>query len=203
MIAVVDVIVLTLMPMTVIAMFVMRNLMAVVALGGIYILLAIAFRSYAPPLLFMMAIPFVYAGAVFGHLLFDMPFALFSFFGVVAAAGVVINDNLVLIDRINQIRSEMDAKASISSAVIQAAVARFRPILLTSVTTFVGLLPIISERSAQSEYLKPLTLSLGFGVAFASFVPLILVPCLYLVVDDARDWLQQKRAGLTARSADA
>jgi multidrug efflux pump subunit AcrB len=118
---------------------------------------------------------------------------MFSFMGVVAAAGVVINDNLVLIDRINQVREELGEQVEISQAVIQAAVSRFRPILLTSFTTFVGLLPIMSERSAQSEYLKPMTLSLGFGVAFASFVTLILVPCLYLIVEDARAGIQRFR----------
>jgi multidrug efflux pump subunit AcrB len=109
---------------------------------------------------------------------------------VVAASGVVINDNLVLIDRINQVREK---EPDIAKAVIQAVVSRFRPILLTSFTTFIGLLPIMSERSAQSEYLKPMTLSLGFGVAFASFVTLILVPCLYLIVEDGRAWVQSKR----------
>ena len=176
------------------------TLMAFLCIFG---LIAIAFRSYIQPAIVMSAVPFGLLGAIVGHLLFGVTMSMFSFMGVVAAAGVVINDNLVLIDRINQLRSEMGAKADMSRAVIDAAVTRFRPILLTSVTTFVGLLPIMSERSAQSEYLKPMTLSLGFGVAFASFVTLILVPCLYLVVEDAREWLQQKRARLTAKSADA
>jgi len=131
---------------------------------------------------------------------------MFSFMGVVAAAGVVINDNLVLIDRINQVREEMQEKAAgqvvdMSQAVIQAAVSRFRPILLTSCTTFIGLLPIMFERSSQSEYLKPMTLSLGFGVAFASFVTLILVPCLYLIVEDARAAIQRKRQRFGSEAA--
>jgi multidrug efflux pump subunit AcrB len=109
---------------------------------------------------------------------------------------VVINDNLVLIDRINQVREEAGEKLTLAQAVIQAAVTRFRPILLTSFTTFIGLLPIMSERSAQSEYLKPMTLSLGFGVAFASFVTLILVPCMYLIVEDCRDWFRRKGSRL-------
>jgi multidrug efflux pump subunit AcrB len=135
-------------------------------------------------------VPFGLLGAIIGHLLFGATMSMFSFMGVVAASGVVINDNLVLIDRINQVREE---QPDIAKAVIHAAVSRFRPILLTSFTTFVGLLPIMSERSAQSEYLKPMTLSLGFGVAFASFVTLILVPCLYLIVEDVRAWIQHKR----------
>jgi multidrug efflux pump subunit AcrB len=156
-------------------------------------LIAIAFRSYIQPAIVMSAVPFGLLGAIIGHLLFGVTMSMFSFMGVVAAAGVVINDNLVLIDRINQVREELGEQVEISQAVIQAAVSRFRPILLTSFTTFVGLLPIMSERSAQSEYLKPMTLSLGFGVAFASFVTLILVPCLYLIVEDARAGIQRFR----------
>ena len=163
------------------------TLMAFLAIFG---LIAIAFRSYIQPAIVMSAVPFGLLGAIIGHLLFGTTMSMFSFMGVVAASGVVINDNLVLIDRINQVREE---QPDIAKAVIQAAVSRFRPILLTSFTTFVGLLPIMSERSAQSEYLKPMTLSLGFGVAFASFVTLILVPCLYLIVEDARAWVQRKR----------
>jgi len=149
----------------------------------IFGLIAIAFRSYIQPALVMSAVPFGLLGAVVGHLVFGVTMSMFSFMGVVAAAGVVINDNLVLIDRINQLR---DQHGEIGRAVIEAAVSRFRPILLTSVTTFVGLLPIMLERSSQSEYLKPMTLSLGFGVFFASFVTLIMVPCLYLIVEDGR-----------------
>jgi multidrug efflux pump subunit AcrB len=156
-------------------------------------LIAIAFRSYIQPAIVMSAVPFGLLGAVIGHLVFGVTMSMFSFMGVVAAAGVVINDNLVLIDRINQVREELGEQVDMSQAVIQAAVSRFRPILLTSVTTFVGLLPIMSERSAQSEYLKPMTLSLGFGVAFASFVTLILVPCLYLIVEDGRIRVQRLR----------
>jgi multidrug efflux pump subunit AcrB len=153
-------------------------------------LIAIAFRSYIQPAIVMSAVPFGLLGAIVGHLVFGVTMSMFSFMGVVAAAGVVINDNLVLIDRINQVREE---QPDISRAVIEAVVSRFRPILLTSLTTFVGLLPIMFERSSQSEYLKPMTLSLGFGVAFASFVTLLLVPCLYLIVEDARAWIQKKR----------
>jgi len=156
-------------------------------------LIAIAFRSYIQPAIVMSAVPFGLLGAIIGHLLFGVTMSMFSFMGVVAAAGVVINDNLVLIDRINQVREELGEQAKIGHAVVRAAVSRFRPILLTSFTTFVGLLPIMSESSAQSEYLKPMTLSLGFGVAFASFVTLILVPCLYLIVEDARAGVQRLR----------
>jgi multidrug efflux pump subunit AcrB len=157
-------------------------------------LIAIAFRSYIKPAIVMSAVPFGLLGAIVGHLAFGVTMSMFSFMGVVAAAGVVINDNLVLIDRINQVREEC---ARIETAVIEAAVSRFRPILLTSFTTFVGLLPIMSERSSQSEYLKPMTLSLGFGVAFASVVTLIMVPCLYVVVEDARAKFGRKPASVS------
>jgi multidrug efflux pump subunit AcrB len=161
--------------------------LTLMALLGTFGLIAIAFRSYIQPAIVMSAIPFGLLGAIVGHLVFGVTMSMFSFMGVVAAAGVVINDNLVLIDRINQVREE---QKDIAVAVVAAAVSRFRPILLTSVTTFVGLLPIMSERSAQSEYLKPMTLSLGFGVFFAAFVTLLMVPCLYLAVEDARAWLR-------------
>ena len=156
-------------------------------------LIAIAFRSYIQPAIVMSAVPFGLLGAIVGHLAFGVTMSMFSFMGVVAAAGVVINDNLVLIDRINQVREEY---ARIETAVIDAAVSRFRPILLTSFTTFVGLLPIMSERSSQSEYLKPMTLSLGFGVAFASVVTLIMVPCLYVIVEDVRAKFGRKPASV-------
>lgn len=156
-----------------------------------FALIAIAFRSYIQPAIVMSAVPFGLLGAIIGHLLFGVTMSMFSFMGVVAAAGVVINDNLVLIDRINQLRQEADADCDLNQLVVHAAVTRFRPILLTSFTTFIGLLPIMSESSAQSEYLKPMTLSLGFGVAFATFVTLILVPGLYLIVEDARAGVQR------------
>ena len=161
-------------------------------------LIAIAFRSYIQPAIVMSAVPFGLLGAILGHLVFGVTMSMFSFMGVVAAAGVVINDNLVLIDRINQVREE---QSDIARAVIEAAVSRFRPILLTSFTTFVGLLPIMAERSSQSEYLKPMTLSLGFGVFFASFVTLIMVPCLYLVVEDVRARFRRWRGEAVAEAA--
>lgn len=155
-------------------------------------LIAIAFRSYIQPAIVMSAVPFGVLGAIIGHLVFGVTMSMFSFMGVVAAAGVVINDNLVLIDRINH---EREDRPDVRESVIAAAVTRFRPILLTSITTFVGLLPIMSERSSQSEYLKPMTLSLGFGVAFASFVTLLLVPCLYLIVEDLKGLLRRRAPG--------
>ena len=143
-----------------------------------YILLAIAFQSYSQPILLMMAIPFGFAGAAFGHVAFGVPMALFSMFGIGAAAGVVINDNLVLVDYINRRRAE---GAGALQAIVDAGVSRFRPVLLTSVTTFVGILPMISQQSVQAQFLKPMVVSLGSAVAFALFVSLLMVPALYAV----------------------
>ena len=154
-----------------------------IALFVMYALIAVAFRSYFLPLLVMTAIPFGFMGAVYGHLAFGVSMALFSFFGIGAAAGVVVNDNLVLVDYIERLRKQGH---SAMEAVVEAAVARFRPILLTTVTTFVGLIPIMLERSTDAQFLKPAVLSLAFGVLFALFVTLVLVPALYLIGEDIR-----------------
>ncbi len=143
-----------------------------------YCLLAIAFKSYGQPLLIMSAIPFGFAGAVFGHALLGVPMAMFSIFGIAAAAGVVINDNLVLIDYLNK-RREHGVGAL--QAIIESGVSRFRPILLTSVTTFIGILPMIMDRSMQAQFLKPMVVSLGCAVIFALFLSLLLVPALYAI----------------------
>ncbi|MFN3401628.1 MAG: efflux RND transporter permease subunit, partial [Ferrovibrio sp.] len=154
------------------------NRLVLIALGAMYMLLAIAFRSYAQPALLMMALPFAYCGAIFGLAITGTPMAMFAFFGIAAAAGVVINDNLVLIDYVNRRREE---GAGAVQALVDGGVSRFRPILLTSVTTFVGILPLMAERSVQAQFLKPMVVSLGFAVAFALFVSLLMVPALYAV----------------------
>lgn len=154
------------------------NMLAVGAIICMYIVLAVAFRSYAQPLLLMTAIPFALTGAVMGHWITGTPMAMFSIFGIAAAAGVVINDNLVLVDFVNRKRGE---GVGAVQALVDAGVSRFRPILLTSVTTFVGILPLIAERSMQAQFLKPMVISLGYAVAFAIFVSLLLVPTLYAV----------------------
>jgi multidrug efflux pump subunit AcrB len=164
-----------------------------VALFAMYALIAVAFRSYWLPLLVMTAIPFGFMGAIYGHLLFGTPLALFSYFGIGAAAGVVVNDNLVLIDYVGRLRRE---GLSPLRALLDAGVNRFRPILLTTVTTFVGLLPIMAERSTNAQFLKPAVLSLSFGVLFALFVTLLLVPALYLVGEDCRGLLSRVRGRL-------
>ena len=146
-----------------------------VALFVIYALIAVAFRSYSLPLLIMTAMPFGFMGAVFGHLIFNEPMALFSYFGIGAAAGVVVNDNLVLIDYVRRLESE---GLSSPKAILTSAVSRFRPILLTTVTTFVGLIPIMAEQSTSAQFLKPLVTSIW---CFALFVSLLLVPAMYLI----------------------
>ena len=153
------------------------------AMMVIYALMAVAFRSYWQPVLILTAVPFGLMGAIFGHMILGWQVSMFSIMGVTACAGVVVNDNLVLIDRINRLREQGE---DVLSALLQAGEDRFRPIILTSLTTFVGLLPIMSETSVQAQFLIPMVTSLAFGVLFATGVTLILVPALYLIVEDAR-----------------
>jgi len=147
-----------------------------IAIFAMYTLLAVAFRSYWQPLLIMVAMPFAFVGAIVGHGVLGMTMAIFSYFGIAAAAGVVVNDNLVLMDYCNRLR---DQGLSEREAIVEAGVARFRPILLTSITTIVGLLPMMMDRSIQAAFLQPIVIALAFGVFFAFFVTLLLVPSLY------------------------
>ena len=163
----------------------MRNLILgfVFALLAIYVLLAIPFASYIQPLIVMMAIPFGIVGAVLGHLIMGYNLSVMSMMGVVALAGVVVNDSLVLIDYANRLRK---AGATPFEAIHQAGVRRFRPILLTTLTTFGGLAPMIFETSRQARFMIPMALSLGYGILFATSITLLIVPCLYMVVEDAK-----------------
>lgn len=147
----------------------------------IYALLAVPFRSYLQPFIVMSAIPFGLVGAVLGHVLMGMELTILSMFGIVALAGVVVNDNLVLVDFINRKR---DAGLPLFKAVREAGTSRFRPILLTSLTTFAGLIPLILEKSVQAKFLIPMAVSLGFGVMFATAISLLMVPALYLILED-------------------
>ncbi|MEL0006198.1 MAG: efflux RND transporter permease subunit [Luminiphilus sp.] len=155
------------------------------AMMVIYALMAVAFRSYWQPVLILTAVPFGLMGAIFGHMLLGWQVSMFSIMGVTACAGVVVNDNLVLIDRINRLREE---GLEVLQALLQAGEDRFRPIILTSLTTFVGLLPIMSETSVQAQFLIPMVTSLAFGVLFATGVTLVLVPALYLIAEDVSAW---------------
>ncbi|AOS97573.1 Multidrug resistance protein MdtB [Microbulbifer aggregans] len=148
----------------------------IMAFFAMYSLLAVAFRSYFQPILILIAIPFAFVGAIFGHAVTGMTMAIFSYFGIAAAAGVVVNDNLVLMDHSNRLRDQGMAPMK---AIVEAGVARFRPILLTTVTTIVGLMPMMMERSIQAAFLQPIVVALAFGVFVAFFVTLLLVPALY------------------------
>jgi multidrug efflux pump subunit AcrB len=149
------------------------------ALITIYGMMAVMFNSYWKPLLVVSAIPFAYFGAIYGHLALGIDISMFSMLGMLACAGVVVNDNMVLVDRINKLKSR---GMSDRCAVVNAAVQRFRPIVLTSATTFFGLFPILLEQSVQAAFLKPMVISLAVGVVAATFVTLCFVPVLFLTI---------------------
>ncbi|MEN7343104.1 MAG: efflux RND transporter permease subunit [Pseudomonadota bacterium] len=153
------------------------------ALFLIYALIAIPLRSYSQPLIIMSVIPFGFIGAVLGHLLLGEPISLFSLIGLLALSGVVVNDSLIMIDFVNQARA---TGLSAQDAVIQSGKARFRAIVLTSLTTAAGLVPIMFEQSAQAQFVIPMAISMSFGILFATMITLILVPVLYLLLLDAK-----------------
>ena len=155
----------------------------ILALMMIYALLAVLFRSYLQPVVVMSAIPFGLMGATWGHILMGWDLTLLSLFGVVALTGVVVNDSLIMIDFINRARRD---GLPLREAVLQAGARRFRPIILTSVTTFAGLTPLLLEKSLQARFLIPMAISLGFGVIFATSITLILVPASYTLLDDLK-----------------
>jgi multidrug efflux pump subunit AcrB len=154
-----------------------------VAQLAIFALLAIPFRSYSQPLIIMSAIPFGLVGAVFGHVVMGLNLTMLSMFGMVALTGVVVNDSLILIDLINRMRRE---GASADQAIREAGERRFRPIMLTTATTFLGLSPMIFETSLQAKFLIPMAVSLGYGIVFATAITLILVPALYQILEDVK-----------------
>ncbi len=164
------------------------------ALFIIFTLLAIPLRSYSQPLLIMAAIPFGIVGALLGHLIMGYNLSILSLFGIVALAGVVVNDSLLLIDYANGIRRGGEA---LFPTLMTAGQRRFRPILLTSLTTFGGLMPMILETSVQAQFLIPMAISLGFGILFATGITLLLIPALYLILEDIR-----KLFGLREQHAD-
>ncbi len=160
------------------------------ALIIIYAMLAIPLNSYIQPLIIMLAIPFGLVGAVIGHVIMGYSLSVLSLFGVVALSGVVVNDSLVLIDFANRRRR----KGLLATAAIQdAAIQRFRPIMLTTLTTFGGLAPMIFETSRQARFLIPMAISLGYGILFATLITLIIVPSVYLIIDDIRVLFAHKR----------
>jgi len=163
------------------------------ALFCIYALLAVPFKSFTQPLVVMSAIPFGIVGAVIGHLIMGLNVTFLSLFGMVGLAGVVVNDSLVLIHATNRIRGEGFAP---SEAIIRAGTLRFRAILLTSLTTFAGLMPMILERSLQAKFLIPMAVSLGYGVLFATVITLIIIPCLYLILEDGHTLMDRLKSTL-------
>jgi multidrug efflux pump subunit AcrB len=151
------------------------------ALFGIYFLLAIPFGSYAQPLIVMIASPFGVVGAIAGHVLMDFSMSMISLMGIVALSGVVVNDSLVLISYAN---GQRNAGARPWDAMVAAGTRRFRPVLLTTLTTFGGLSPMIFETSRQARFMIPMAISLGYGILFATVITVFLVPSLYVILDD-------------------
>ncbi|WCP69894.1 efflux RND transporter permease subunit [Vibrio tubiashii] len=166
----------------------------------VYILLAVPLKSYTQPLIIMSVIPFSLTGAIWGHYWFGLDLSMMSTFGLIAAAGVVVNDSLVMTDYVNQVRAR---GVAIKEAVIEAGCARFRAITLTSITTFVGVLPIMFETSLQAKFVIPMAVALGFAVLFATLLTLILVPCLYLMLEDIKGIFARLKRLITRNKSQA
>jgi multidrug efflux pump subunit AcrB len=165
------------------------------ALFGIYALLAIPTRSYLQPLIIMGVIPFGVIGAVVGHWLTGYPISMMSVMGLIALSGVVVNDSLILVDYVNRaVASGQD----LHSAVVEAGGRRFRAIMLTSLTTFFGLAPMLLERSVQAQTIVPMAISLAFGILFATVITLLLVPSLYLILEDLDRWWRSRPTDASA-----
>ena len=179
-----------------------KNMSYIALFIALYALLAIPFKSLSQPLFVLLAVPFGMIGAILGHIILGETPSFFSSLGMLAMAGVVVNDSLVMVDFTNQ---RVRAGEKLRDAVLRSGAARFRPILLTSLTTFVGLLPLILDSSIQAKFLIPMAISLGFGVLFATVITLYLIPCAYLVNEDAkqalaRAWAWYKRPFLGPES---
>lgn len=153
----------------------------------IYALLAIPLKSYLQPIIVMSVIPFGMIGAVVGHWIMGMDLTIMSLLGMLALTGVVVNDSLVLVDFINKKRSE---GGKLLDAVKLAGASRFRPVMLTSLTTFIGLMPLLFEKATQAQFLIPMAVSLGFGIIFATFITLLLVPINYMMMERFQGWFK-------------
>ena len=161
-----------------------KNLIASISLiFALFTLLAIPFKSLTQPIYVLLALPFGVIGAMIGHLVMGINLSWLSIFGMLALAGVVVNDSLVMVDHVNRKRAD---GMSLMEAALQSGVRRFRPIILTSMTTFVGLLPLLMDTSMQAQFLIPMAVSLGFGVLFATAITLYLIPCSLLLADDLK-----------------
>ena len=162
----------------------------IIALFIVFLLLAIPFKSYFQPLIVMSAIPYGIIGAVIGHLLLGMDFSILSMLGIAALSGIVVNDSLVMMDYINR---NKDKSKDYTKAALDAGPMRFRAILLTSITTFIGVLPLIFEKSIQAKFLVPMAVSLGFGVLFSTLVTLILVPTTYVTFEKIKEYVLKNK----------
>lgn len=173
-----------------------------ISLFVIYALLAVPLQSYTQPLIIMSVIPFAMLGAIWGHQImksFDLiaGLAMMSVMGVIAASGVVVNSSLVLVHNVNRRRAEGE---SLHDAVLESAISRCRPIVLTSMTTFVGLMPLMFNRSVQAQFLVPMAVSLAFGVLFATVVTLLVVPSAYMILEDFHSWRKRNFNKLDAKA---
>ena len=170
--------------------FVTRSIYtAVLALFAIYALMAIPLKSYAQPLIIMAVIPFGMIGALIGHIIVGINFSSLSMLGIIALAGVVVNDSILMVDFVNK---AVDTGMSTIDAAVQSGTRRFRAIMLTSLTTFFGLLPILLETNLTAQLVTPMAVSLGFGILFATGITLILIPCLYVVLEDIKSVRQKQ-----------
>ena len=170
------------------------------ALFAIYALLAIPLRSYTQPLIIMSVIPFGIVGAILGHLMLGHAVSVLSICGIIALSGVVVNDSLIMVDFVNRARQEGHR---LMDAAISAGTQRFRAIILTSLTTFMGLVPIMFERSLQAQVVIPMAISLAFGILFATVITLLLVPALYVILDDIKNGLtRNKRSTLASEPSE-
>ena len=168
----------------------------IIAMAAIYILLAIPLRSYVQPFIIMTAIPFGLVGAILGHWFNDMTLSVLSFNGIVALSGVVVNDSLLLVSRFNHLKEQ---KIKIHDAIVNACTGRLRAVLLTSITTYAGLMPLLSETSAQAQFIIPAAASLGYGILFATFITLLLVPSLLMIQQDAINFIDKVKGKLSAK----
>jgi multidrug efflux pump subunit AcrB len=170
----------------------------IISLFGIYALMAIPLKSYIQPLIIMGVIPFGIVGAVVGHLVFDIAVSSISMLGMIALSGVVVNDSLIMVDYVNK---AVAAGATPTEAAIQSGAARFRAIMLTSLTTFFGLIPIVLETSAHAQMVIPMAVSLASGILFATLITLILVPTLYIMAEDVRKFFGPGKSTVASASA--
>ena len=164
---------------------VMQSLLkySLLALFVMYVLMSVLFRSYIQPFLVLFAVPFGLVGAMMGHWFMGLDLTLWSMVGMTAVSGIVVNDNLVLLDFIN---TQYKTTRNLYHSILHSVMARLRPILLTTATTFSGLVPILFETSIQAQFLIPMAVSMAFGVIFSTFVTLVLVPVLVMIFEDLR-----------------